>query len=357
VEVVWALLVLGTLLSLYNLAFAPRLEGRALALDPFLSVSLLIPVRNEAHQLAELIQHLEQIRYPELEIIILDDQSTDSSASLIQAAAARGVCKSIRGAPLPSGWVGKNWACHQLAEQALGDWLLFADADVRMSPESVSQTVASANYWRADAITALPYQQMVGASARAVVPLIMHQPVAALLPLRFLARRPSPRAFVCNGQWLAIKRSAYIRSGGHRAVKHSLLEDMALGKRLLEHGQRLVPLIATHSLRVQMYRNWGEMKEGFTKNVYLLLGGNIGYFAFWLFVFGLINVAPFFSWPTLGLLILHRLCIARLFRESWRSVGWHPLGVVLLYLLALRSFFHTRAKRVVWKHRLISHSG
>lgn len=361
-----ALLGAALLVAVCNLLTAERLEraGEPLA-HP--RVSLLVPARDEAANLARTLPALLALDYPDLEILVLDDGSEDGTPALVAAAtpASAGRLRLLHGEPLPPGWLGKNWACHQLAAAARGEILLFCDADVSPRPEAVSRTVALLQRSAADALTALPRQRYHGSAEESVIPLVAQLPVVALLPLRLVTALAAPALSMANGQWLAVARGAYERSGGHEAVRAEVVEDVALARRLKRAGSRLVPAVASRAIEVRMYADAAEMRAGFGKNLYPLAGGRPLPFAAALLGFLLVAVYPwaavavgsFAAFLPLGLLLALRVVAVLLLGHGWRSVLLHPRGSILVVGLALHSFRLTRSGGARWKGRpLPSHS-
>jgi len=359
-----ALLLAMLLVALANLASAPRLHGagqpRAAPL-----VSVLVPARNEAANLRAHLPLLLASDYPALDIVVLDDESDDGTAAAAEAfaRAAPDRLRVIRGAPLPAGWVGKCWACAQLAREARGDVLLFCDADVAAGPRAVSRTVALLRRHAADALTAIPRLRMGSLAEAAVIPIIAQLPVAATLPLALVPRTASPGVSMANGQWLALTRGAYAAIGGHGAVRGAVLEDVLLGRAVKRAGLRLVAAAAPRDLSVRMYGGWDDVKAGFRKNVYALLGGGAAPFAAGMTVFVLSAVYPFLAAArgtrtgalALALLAAVRITSAALFRQGWPTVLLHPLGAVLALRIAAESF--AARGRVQWRGRWIAADG
>lgn len=364
-----ALLGAMLLVSLANLAFAPRLH-RAGRLRAAPSVSLLIPARNEAANLRAHLPLLLAQDYPRLEIVVLDDQSDDGTAELVEdfARSTPGRLRLVRGASPPPGWVGKCWACWQLAAEARGELLVFCDADVAAGPHAVSRTVALMQRYRAGAATAIPRLTTGSAAEAAVVPLVVQLPLAVLLPLALVPRTRAVSLSAGNGQWLAFTREAYARVGGHEAVRGEVLEDVRLARIAKRAGVRLVAAAAPRDLSVRMYAGWNEVRAGFRKNVYALLGGRPATFVVGLGMFALAALYPWVAvargsvagLAALGLLLAVRAAAALLFHQGWRTVWLHPLGCVLALRIAAASF---RARGgVTWRGRSIptpagAHSG
>jgi glycosyltransferase involved in cell wall biosynthesis len=361
-DVVSAALLLAMLaVAVINLATAPRLE-RAGDPSTLPRVSVLVPARNEAANLRANLPHLLASDYPNLEVLVLDDGSGDDTAA-IAADLARlhpGRMRLLRGEALPDGWLGKNWACHQLSCVARGQVLLFCDADVAAGPRAVTRTVAMLQRMDAAAVTALPRHRFGTVAEAAVVPLIAQLPVAATLPLALVPRTAPPSLSMANGQWIAFTRPAYGHIGGHAAVRGEVLEDVHLGRAVKRAGLRLVAAVATEELSVRMYHGWAEVRRGFGKNVYALLGGSPGSFAAGIVIFLLAAVYPWVAVvrPTplalaaLAMLIGLRIAAALLFRHGWGTVLLHPAGAVLALWIAATSF-RTRG-RVEWRGRTVA---
>lgn len=349
------------LVALYNLATAPRLEDAGEP-DHLPSVSVLVPARDEAENLRRTLPHLLALDYPRLEILLLDDRSTDGTAAVAEEIGrGSGRLRVLRGADPPPGWVGKNWACHQLSEAATGGVLLFCDADVEAAPAAIRRTIALMQKHDAGAATAIPRQRLDGWMQAAVVPVIVQLPVAAMLPLRLIPIIRSPSLSMANGQWLAFSRSAYDAMGGHGGVRDEVLEDVALGRRVKACGERLVVIAAPSLLAVRMYGGAAAMREGFRKNLYPLLGGRRATFAAvlallsmaWLYPFaGALRGTPAALVP-LALLASVRIAGALLFRQGWRTVVLHPAGALLAAVLAVESWIGHERGRVRWKGRAL----
>jgi len=348
--------------ALYNLATAPRLEdaGEPAHLP---AVSVLVPARDEAENLRRTLPLLLALDYPRLEVLVLDDRSVDGTAEVAEeigrAAGAR--LRVLRGTDPPPGWVGKNWACHQLSEAATGGVLVFCDADVEAAPAAVRRTIALMQRHGAGAATAIPRQRLEGWMQAAVVPVIVQLPVAAMLPLRLVPLVRSPSLSMANGQWLAFIRSAYDAVGGHQGVRGEVLEDVVLGRLAKACGERLVVSVAASLLAVRMYDGAAAMREGFRKNLYPLLGRRRLPFAAgmatlslaWLYPFaGALRGTPA-GLVALGLLIALRIAGALLFRQGWRTVVLHPLGALLSAALAVESWIGHERGRVRWKGRAL----
>ena len=341
-----------TLMAFYNFLTAIRLEQASSPLK-FPKVSLLIPVRNEAYQLSDLMSVLLELDYPQLEIIFLDDESQDETLSFLQNQNPEKI-KVFSGKPLPKGWAGKPWACHQLAQLANGEILIFCDADVRPSSQAILKSVSHMEKFEVDILTALPFQEMKTLWEKAIIPFVMHLPILSLVPLKFSFRLKSPVWVVANGQWLAFSRRSYEAIQGHEGVKNSFLEDMELARNAVRKSFRVLPVIASQQIRVRMYQNRSQLIEGFTKNLYLLCGKRSPALGILFFFWTLIYLGPLWvgEWIALILLIALRVIAAQVFKASWRTLLLHPLGALGFLGLMIRSwFFWVVKKQVSWRGR------
>ncbi|TNE44648.1 MAG: glycosyltransferase [Deltaproteobacteria bacterium] len=346
----------------YNQQTAPQLE---LAPKPLATpkISVLIPARNEAHNLSRTLPKLLQSHYPDWELLVLDDCSDDGTADVIATYEEQsgGLLRSLRGAPLPSGWNGKNWACAQLAEAAQGDILVFCDADVSVGPMALTQTVSSLQHNGAGVLTAIPHQQLVTWSEQAIVPLIMHLSTLGSVPLRIASSSLRESLTVANGQWLAFSRAAYRTIGGHASVKASIVEDMVLCKKAKRKGIRVVTVMAFSEISVRMYDSFRGIREGFSKNLFGLVQYRLLPFVFVGTLFAALAVAPWVMpfvlgglwWLTLPMLLGVRVLLAYVAGHPTSSVLLHPIGSVLLMAVGVESFWRTLTRRLSWKERTL----
>ena len=347
-------------------------------------VSILVPARNEEKNIAECVRSLLAQDYPFCEVIVLDDHSTDGTAEILRGLGLREngmVSRVVQGEQLPPGWTGKSWACHQLARQARGEYLFFTDADTWHHNGTVSALLACAKKYRADLLSAWPRLVTLTWSEKLVVPLILliattlypHWLVLLLQRFPAVARRIPSRWLrllgAANGQSMFFRRAAYERIGGHAAIRHHLVEDLALGRAVaaqIGEGVRLYNCEAIHFSNCRMYRSFGEVWEGFSKNlrgafedslVGFLAVGATQAFCF-LLPFVLLRF-PIGSRSTIlleVLLIYGIRCILTLrFRTSWLGCVLHPLGHAIALAIGLNSWRLAASGRIRWKGR--SYSG
>jgi chlorobactene glucosyltransferase len=213
VSIVVLLALIGiALITVVNAFFWQRLgEDPRASKQPM--VSILIPARNEAAVIDRTVRSLLVQTYFNLEIIVLDDNSSDGTADVVQSVAGpKSRLRVVSGSTLPPPWLGKNWACHQLAQLARGEILIFTDADVSWAPHAVSALVAKMDRTQADLLTIWPTQQTQSWAERLTVPL-MALVVIGYLPLPLVHYTRWPMFAAANGQCLAFRRQAYMGQG------------------------------------------------------------------------------------------------------------------------------------------------
>jgi chlorobactene glucosyltransferase len=231
-------------------------------------VSVIIPARNEAATIATVVQSILSTSYVPLELLVVDDQSSDDTAAIVERLAPDPRLRLVRGEPLPEGWYGKPWACFQGYQQARGELLLFTDADTRHHPALLSKAVGALEQAEAALVTVSPTQRCVTFWERLVMPQIWF-----LLSLRYhprsVNRAKRTRDVIANGQFILTRRSAYEAAGTHSAVCGQVAEDLALAQIYLLKGLRLHFAFAERLMETRMYHGLAHLIEGWSKNIYL----------------------------------------------------------------------------------------
>ena len=355
-------LVIIALVAILNAFTFPRLEPNSPP-QPTPLVSILIPMRNEARHIGETVRSLLAQTYPCFEVILVDDQSEDGSAQAAKAAAPGDPrLKIIPGAPLPSGWLGKNWACHQAAQHARGELLLFSDADVRWHPQALSALVGQAQRSRADLLTCWPTQETRTWGERLTVPLMAFT-ILGYLPVLAVHYLPFRVFAAAMGQCLLFRRAAYEQIGGHATVRSRVVEDMAFAYAIKAARLRLRACDANGLLQTRMYANWQEARQGFAKNILAGHGNSVGFLLFsavfhwWLFIVPWVLALTQRSWQAalFGVVgVLTRMLTAVISRQRARDALLLPLSVVLMTLIAAQSIWQHWQGQSVWKGRRIA---
>ncbi|MDW8329269.1 MAG: glycosyltransferase [Candidatus Bipolaricaulota bacterium] len=331
-------------------------------------VSILVPARNEQAHIRACIESLLAQEYSNFEVLVLDDQSDDDTARILQEYTHDRRLKVLRGTDPPPGWVGKSWACHQLAQHASGELLLFTDADTRHHPRTLSHAVSALEEEGLDFLSLFVKEEVGSWSERLVIPMIPWS-ILSFLPLALAYYTPWAAFSAANGQFLLFRRGAYDAIGGHEAVRQSAVEDLALARRVKQHGLRWKLLDGSELVRCRMYENYRQVYEGLTKNLLAAFDYRIGWFALiWLWI-GVFTFEPLVvlgghllgidlgeSQPALGSVALS----LGLWGMTYRRFGYplslallYPASVALMLWLAWGSLMRTLNGRAIWKARTL----
>ncbi len=331
-----------------------------------LRVSLLLPVRDEAHRVAPCLAALSaQQGVSELEILVLDDGSTDRTAEVVRAAADDDPrLRLLSGEPLPPGWLGKPHACAQLAQAASGSILVFVDADVVLAPNAVAATVALLREHDLDLVCPYPRQLAETALERLVQPLLQWSWLT-FLPLRIAESSRRTSLVAANGQLLACHAAAYELAGGHAAVRDAVLEDIELAKAFKNHGLRIAMADGTDVAVCRMYGSARELREGYAKSLWSAFGSPAGAVAASAFLGWLYVVPPlgalFGRGATrragiIGLVagLTGRAVVARrVGSRVWPDSVGHPLSITVLVAMTADSIRRRRSGKLSWKGRAL----
>lgn len=344
-------------------------------------VSICIPARNEEASVERCVRSAVNQKYPNFHVYVLDDDSTDGTSAILAKLESQFPDKLtvLSSRPKPDDWLGKPWACHQLAEASYEDILLFIDADTWIEPSAIAKTIRTMGQDILDSITLWPSQKLGSFWEKNVIPLI-YMSLLTLLPVRYIRRPPkwippflrkkiAPRFTAACGQFMAFKRRSYEQVGGHQSVKDMIVEDMALARNIKYAGYSMNMYHGRDVVSCRMYRSHRELWQGLRKNFLAGFGYNLPLF----FVMGLLHlmayVMPLFTLLLLviwgGSIILIGLCTAALllmFAQrfiinrwfDWRisSALLHPLGVGWFQVLAIQVLkdYLTR-EAATWKGR------
>ena len=259
-----------------NFAVTPRLSRfRPGGGEAALRVSMIVPARNEEREIAEAVGSLLVQDYPDYEVLVVDDRSTDRTGEIL--AALPDPAKRLRvlaGREPPAGWLGKPHALALGAREATGDVLLFVDADVHYHPATLSEAVAALHGLQADFLCLLPRMEGRGFWENVLMPYVIG---SFFLGTGFLANFDWPRWFaVGGGAGNLIRRGTYQRLGGHEALKNSVVDDVRLAFAARGAGFRTRAARAEERIRVRMYRGFREVWNGFSKNTAYVFNGAIG---------------------------------------------------------------------------------
>ncbi len=236
-------------------------------------ISVIVPARNEARNIRRSIEALAAQSYQNLELIVVDDGSTDATPQILKQLQEAPKADSspeitiINGAALPPGWAGKPHALHQGFQASQGEWLCFVDADTFANPDLIASTYQAATNLGADMLTILTDQELGSFWEKVIMPLVF-----TALSVGFPARRvndPQKADAIANGQFILIRRQVYQAVGGHAAVRDQIAEDKALAVLVKGSGFHLVLGDGRELVRTRMYTSLPEIWEGWVKNIYL----------------------------------------------------------------------------------------
>ena len=321
------------------------------------SVTVLIPVRNEAENIVELIDSLtKQSHLSSLEIIFIDDSSTDSTNKLLKTAVSEGAPIKIVSAPvLPNGWLGKPWALQQGYLIARGEIIVTLDADVRLVPTAISQGIAMMG--ERDFISPYPRQIAISFAERLVQPLLQWSWMTTV-PLRLAERSNRTSLAVANGQFFLVKKSSLDVISGFQAIATEVLDDMKLARALIAVGAHGGVADGSTLAQTRMYKNFAEIKSGYGKSLWSAFSSPLGAFAaiFFIFATGIAPLLAWFSGNPIGLFTYQIIVITRMIsakRSGGRVIDsfLHPISSAILIYLIIYSW---RARgKVQWKGRTL----
>ncbi|MGK7867480.1 glycosyltransferase [Falsiroseomonas sp. E2-1-a20] len=297
-------------------------------------VSILIPARNEAANIAACLDAALASRGVAVEVVVMDDGSTDETAAIVTAYAARDPRVRLEAAPpLPAGWTGKVHACARLAEAARGTHFLFIDADVRLAPEAAASMAGHAARTGTAMVTGVP-KQLIGSLGEALTVPMINFLLFCYLPGggRAFTRR-SGMAAAC-GQLMLVERAAYLAAGGHEGVKGVMHDALALSRRMREHGLATEVVEGAGLATCRMYSDFGQSWAGFIKNAREGMATPVG-LPIWTVMLAGAHLWPFFFLPrsaallALALGFALRAAVTLRVREPWWTIPLHPLTVAV----------------------------
>jgi chlorobactene glucosyltransferase len=359
------------LISLSNLVFLRRLERRPPpGQRPRLSA--LVPARDEERNIERCVRSLLGQKYPNFEVLVLDDHSQDGTRAILARLAREDPrLRVLQGQALPQGWLGKPWACHQLGEAAGGELLLFADADTFFHPLCFRNAVSALLVERADLLSAIPYEETCTWGERLIVPL-MSWALHSFLPVGLAQRVQIPALSAGVGQFLLFRRTAYTKIGGFAAVKDEIADDSTLARRVKAHGLRWRLADGTRRISCRMYHSLREACLGFSRSLFAAFGNRLLPYLFvwiWLGIVFLEPAALLLLWaaglpispfsPRLAAaavllsLLVWVIPLRRFHYPAWLAL-LYPVTVFLSMCVAGLSLYQAARGQVKWKGRPVA---
>ncbi len=338
----WIALVLFLIVAALSaeVAIGSRKLGQLKDIEPEESsrlpkVSIIIPARNEAETIEAALSSVLRIVYPDLEIIVVNDRSTDSTGLILERMVQHSPSLNVVTIDtLPDGWLGKNHALHQGVQQAHGDYLLFTDADVLFAPTSIARAVSYCESHQVDHLTLL---FDIVAKTRLLSMLVLSFSVNFMARFKPWKIAESEKHFLGAGGFNLVRRQAYQAAGGHDLIPMAVLDDLMLGKLIKQKGFRQHVLYGRDMVAVEWYRSAQEMVQGLMKNAFAafdfrlsrLVGVSILMLAFrvwpWIALFATGGIAWWLSVLTLLVGLSLYLYLIRMSGWSYQCLIYAPL--------------------------------
>jgi chlorobactene glucosyltransferase len=311
-------------------------------------ISVIVPARNEARNIRRCVEALLAQTYPDFELLVLDDRSTDATPAILAKLAQRDTrLRLLHGAELPPGWAGKPHALAQAAAEAHGDWLCFVDADTFVTPDALASVFAAARARKADLFTILTEQELGTFWEKVILPLVFTGLSVGFSPRK--VNRPETPDAIANGQFILIRRGVYDAVGGHTALHDSIVEDKDMAVLVKRSGYRLIVADGMQVARTRMYTSLPEMWEGWTKNIFLGLKGSaglllLGGFGAFLSLFAALALplwlAAGLAWARAGggwgaLLVAGEAALLWGYLVFWRALACRGMRIPMAYALTV----------------------
>ncbi len=348
--------------AVYNFITAPEFTDNEIELEDKGSISVLIPARNEERAIRQCLNSVLGQTYPNYEIIVYDDQSSDSTKKIVEEMMVEygSKIKFISGGKLPEGWTGKNWACHNLSQKAIGEYFLFIDADVLINKKAAARALNLLVEKRLSFLSSFPTQLQQSLGEKLIVPL-MNWLLLSFLPLKNIYTSATSSLLAANGQFILIPKNIYESTGGHKEVKSQVVEDMALARKVKDSSGKVMTLLGGDSIFCRMYENYSSAFNGFSKNFFLGFNTSPSVFLLLLFLFEIIFFLPFFLmfvnfkfiWIVI-IILTSRILISWKSRQNifWNTI-LHPVQMIILFAIGINSVRIFYSGKIFWKGRRI----
>ncbi len=356
---IWVFLIVRLLIAAVNLLSRQWLR-KTMAYGTS-KISILIPARNEASNITQLLNSIICQDYPHWEALVYDDMSEDDTAKVVRSFQKHDSrIRLIKGKELPKGWLGKNHACHQLALQATGKYLLFLDADVALEQSLLNNSLAHLQKHRLDLLSIFPQQIMNSWGERFSVP-AMNWVLVSLLPLVLTRKSRLPALAAANGQHMLFKGNVYRKYSFHKHFRDKAVEDIAIAKYMKQKALKIQTLLSGGQIKCRMYTSLKEALQGFSKNVLAFFGNNTA-IAIIIMLVTTLGVFPVYLAMGLNITLLYLFCIiliriivAFASRQNVLfTIITAPVQQIVFCMMVIGAI-HKRLKRKnVWKGRIIN---
>ncbi len=344
------------IVSIINLVVNQKISQLDIPNDTL--ISILIPARNEEKNISKILNDCLIQTYNNIEILVLDDDSTDKTAKIVSE-----YCKKdsriqlLQTTSLPTDWLGKNYACHQLAKHAKGKFLLYLDADVRIKSDLIVHLVSFATKHKTKLLSVFPKQTIITKGEWKTVPL-MNYILLSLLPLFLVRCKYFPSLSAANGQCMLFESSSYKQYQPHQAVKNKAVEDIEIARLYKRNRLKVACLASIDTISCRMYEDYNEAINGFSKNCLSFFGNSmLAASLFWILTsagFLILVFFPFYLIFYLILVIFTRIFIAITSNQSIvKNLQYAVYQQYTLGLLIWKAYKNKMSKNQIWKDRNI----
>jgi len=356
--ILFAMLVLRFLVVLVNRISSPFIKAKQP--EDFPLVSVLIPARNEEGNLPALLTDLNVCTYPNLEIIVCNDQSTDQTQQILETYSAQiANLQYFNIVPDVGGWSGKNYVCYSLAQKAKGTYFLFIDADVKLNPDAISNAIAYCLKRKISLLSVFPQQKLMSTGEWETVP-VMNWILLSMLPLPLVQFPWFPSLSAANGQFMLFDASAYKKNEWHLQVKDEVVEDIAIARLMKKKKYALSVKLGNNDVFCRMYTNYDEAITGFSRNIHQYFQGN----RFWMVAFLVIILVriPFlfisgqflFFSLSIFMVLFMKIMISNLSRHDvLKNLYEHGPQLFALVAMVRANLRIQRKGKVEWKGRVL----
>lgn len=324
-------------------------------------VSVLIPARNEEKNIENILNDLIQQPYKNIEIIVFNDQSIDKTQKIVEKMAIRDNRINILNSEhLPHDWLGKNYACYKMSEQAKGDYFLFIDADVRIKNQIIPKSLNYLENHNLKLLSIFPHQKMFNFGEKITVPL-MNYILLTLLPLILVRISKFNSLAAANGQFMLFEAETYKKLNPHFKMKQKKVEDIEIARYYKQKSMNIACLVGKSDVQCRMYTSFNEATNGFSKNISSFFGNSllIAFFFWFLTTFGflfiLISMPIYFFFMYVTIVVLTKIFVSFASNQNIiENIIYLPINQIVIGIIIYKSAVNKMKKNFEWKGRKIS---
>jgi chlorobactene glucosyltransferase len=354
-ELIWIVFVI---IACANLFFAPRLKAKKLVSIDL--VSIVIPMRNEENNAREVIEDVLAQTYTSIEVLIVNDGSTDKTAEILATYGSNSKIKVFDIVKKDERWLGKSYAVNYALARAQGHTIITIDADVRLDKSAVAALLAEKSVGKADLLTCFPLQTMKTFGETLTVPLMTWSHIG-FVPIPLVNNMRNENVSLANGQVLVMDKALYQKLGGYSQIKDRLNDDIALVRLVKGAGYKVRVVLGDKLVSCRMYEGYSSAKNGYGRTILInMLNKELGLLL--LLILILLNLLPFVFvffdsrlLFTCGLIITHRVLTSLSYRQNVLvNIVLHPLQMLALVDIIFVSYYKAKQSQVEWRGRKIN---